>query len=135
MRCEPFPGHGHAVRRWVAAVVECPDRALGGHQNAKVGPVEGAKTRNLVRDPRAVMHEVGPDFWSYASVTCSAQAGPMSLEAGDQAGQDLLAVHDAISEAPHPDPPEFYDAMVREHRLVLLLRADTVAGMGWTGGL
>jgi len=136
-----------AAREWLAShhrAVLITLRADGSPQSSNVltafdgtefrisVTAERAKTRNLVRDPRAVMHVVGSDFWSYASVTCSAQVGPVSRQAGDQAGQELLAVHDAISEAPHPNPAEFYDVMVNEHRLVLLLRADTVTGMGWT---
>ena len=37
-----------------------------------------AKTRNLARDPRAVVHVVGDDFWSYASVSCSATLGAVT---------------------------------------------------------
>ena len=56
-----------------------------------------AKTRNLARDPRAVVHVLGGDFWAYASVVCSAGLGTVSTEAGDQAGQDLLRLFNDIS--------------------------------------
>ena len=40
-----------------------------------------AKTRNLARDPRAVVHVLGGNFWGYASVTCSARLGTVSTAA------------------------------------------------------
>src|SRR3954451_1700293 len=46
-----------------------------------------AKTRNLARDPRAVVHVVGDDFWSYASVACTATLGEITTTPGDEAGR------------------------------------------------
>jgi PPOX class probable F420-dependent enzyme len=90
-----------------------------------------AKTRNLLRDPRATMHVLGKDFWSYASVSCTASVGPVSSQPGDQSGQDLLALYNSISTTPHPDPSEFMQAMVDERRLMLTLHPRSVAGSGW----
>lgn len=90
-----------------------------------------AKTRNLARDPRAVVHVLGPNFWSYASVSCTAELGPVTEQPGDEAGRELLALHDALSEEPHPDPDEFYAAMVAERRLLLRLRPTGISGSGW----
>jgi PPOX class probable F420-dependent enzyme len=90
-----------------------------------------AKTRNLLRDPRATMHVLGKDFWGYASVSCTAGVGPVSREPGDQTGQDLLALYNTISSTPHPDPKEFMQAMVDERRLMLTLHPRSVAGSGW----
>ena len=90
-----------------------------------------AKTRNLARDSRAIMHVLGSDFWSYASVTCSAHLGPVSTRAGDQAGLDLLKHYNEVSETPHPNPQQFFDVQVTERRLLLTLTAETVSGMGW----
>ncbi|GGM00908.1 TIGR03618 family F420-dependent PPOX class oxidoreductase [Nakamurella endophytica] len=91
-----------------------------------------AKTRNLARDARAVLHVLGSDFWSYASVSCTAELGPVSTEPGDAAGRDLLALHDAVDTRPHPDPEEFFAAMVADRRLVLTLHPLSVTGSGWT---
>jgi PPOX class probable F420-dependent enzyme len=90
-----------------------------------------AKTRNLVRDPRATMHVLGDDFWGYASVSCSASLGAVSTEEGDQAGVDLLAAYEAITGKPHPDPQEFFGVQVAERRVLLTLQAESVSGMGW----
>ena len=46
-----------------------------------------AKTRNLARDPRAVVHVVGDDFWSFASVSCGATLGAVTTTPGDEAGR------------------------------------------------
>ena len=90
-----------------------------------------AKTRNLARDPRAVVHVLGDNFWGYASVACSARLGTVSTTAGDQAGQDLLRLFNDISEQPHPNPAEFFDVQVAEQRLLLSLSAESISGSGW----
>lgn len=87
-----------------------------------------AKTRNLARDARATMHVLGEDFWHYASVRCTAELGPVSRSAADQAGRDLLDLYNTISPTPHPDPDEFYRTMVADERLLLTLRPVSVAG-------
>ena len=90
-----------------------------------------AKTRNLRRDDRAVLHVLGDDFWSYAAVTCEARLSPVSREPGDATGRALLALHDAVADAPHGDPEEFHAAMVTERRLLLTLVPRRVVGQGW----
>jgi PPOX class probable F420-dependent enzyme len=90
-----------------------------------------AKTRNLARDPRAVVHVVGDDFWSYASVSCHATLGEVTTTPGDEGGRALLATYEAITAKPHPDPDEFFAAMVDEQRLVLTLAPTRVVGSGW----
>ena len=90
-----------------------------------------AKTRNARRDPRAVLHVLGDDFWSFASVTCAASLSDVSMSPGDAAGQALLDTYNAISENPHPDPDEFFAVMTAEHRLVLTLTPTSIVGSGW----
>lgn len=90
-----------------------------------------AKTRNLRRDPRAVVHVLGPNFWSYASVACTAELGPITTSPGDAAGRELLDLYNRLSPTAHPDADEFFRAMVDEQRLVLTLRADSITGQGW----
>lgn len=134
------------VRAWLTTrhqAVLITVRSDGSPQSSNVGiAVDGtdfrvsvtatrAKTRNLLRDPRATVHVLGQDFWAYASVSCTADVGAVSTQAGDQAGNDLLALYNAISDVPHPDPGEFLQAMVDERRLMLTLHPVSVAGSGW----
>lgn len=90
-----------------------------------------AKTRNLRRDDRAVLHVLGADFWSYASVTCEARLSEVSTEPGDATGRALLALHDAVAGEAHDDPDEFFAAMVADRRLVLRLVPRSAVGQGW----
>lgn len=78
-----------------------------------------AKTHNLRRDPRAVLHVLGDSFWEYASVRVEAVLGPVTTAPGDLAGQELLDLYGRISGSEHPDAQEFFEAMVAERRLVL----------------
>jgi PPOX class probable F420-dependent enzyme len=89
-----------------------------------------AKTANLRRDPRGVLHVLGDSFWQYASVKVTASLGQVTVEPGDAAGRELLEMYERISGSAHPDPPEFFEAMVAERRLVLSLTPSAVVGMG-----
>lgn len=80
-----------------------------------------AKTRNLQRDPRCVLHVLGSTFWEYAALPATAVLGPVTSEPGDEAGRELLEVYEAITGKKHEDPDEFFAAMVAEKRLVLRL--------------
>jgi PPOX class probable F420-dependent enzyme len=88
-----------------------------------------AKTRNLRRDPRAVLHVLGGGFGQYASLAADAEPGPVSTAAGDQAGRRLLELYESIR-GPHDDPDEFLRAMVTERRLVLTLRIRSAVTWG-----
>ena len=98
---------------------------------AKVSVTEDrAKTRNLQRDRRAVLHVLGDTFWQYVSVTVEASVGPVSTAPGDAVGRELLEVYGAVSGGPHPDPAEFFEAMVADRRLVLRLAPVRSVGQG-----
>lgn len=97
---------------------------------AKVSVTEDrAKTHNLRRDPRAVLHVIGDTFWQYQSVRATARLSPVSAEPGDAVGRELLALYEAIS-GPHPDDQEFFQAMVDARRLVLTLTLESAVGFG-----
>jgi len=89
-----------------------------------------AKTRNVRRDPRVVVHVLGDDFWSYCSVSGEVTLSEVTTEPGDATGRELLEVYNAIAAEPHPDPDEFFAAMVAEKRLVLRVRATSYAASG-----
>jgi PPOX class probable F420-dependent enzyme len=88
-----------------------------------------AKTANLRRDGRAVLHVTGASFYRYVSATGTAGLGAVSSEPGDDVGQELLALRDTVADEPHPDLDEFFRAMVGEARLVVRFRPDAYTGM------
>lgn len=89
-----------------------------------------AKTHNLRRDPRAVLHVLGDSFWQYASIRVQAQLGKITTEPGDDPGKELLDLYQRVSGSDHPDPQEFYEAMVAEQRLVLSLVPESAVAQG-----
>ena len=100
----------------------------------KVSVTDGrAKTHNLRRDARGVLHVLGDSFWEYSSVSVTAAMSEVTAEPGDPAGVELLATYEAITGGPHPDPQEFFAAMVAEKRLVLRLSAVAAVSQGLAG--
>lgn len=78
-----------------------------------------AKTVNLRRDPRASLHVASADFWTYLVVEGEARVSEITRQPGDEVGQALLDLYNAVADEPHPDPDEFYTAMVDERRVLL----------------
>ena len=97
---------------------------------ARISVTDGrAKTANLRRDGRAVLHVVGESFYQYVSASGTAELSAVTTEPGDETGQELLALFNAVADEPHADPDEFFQAMVDDDRLVIRLRPDGYAGM------
>ena len=84
----------------------------------------------LQRDPRGVLQVLGDDFGTYAQVPVEASLGEVSTTPGDVPGRELTSVYEAVSDAEHPGPQEFYQAMVEEQRLVLTLVPRSVIAWG-----
>ena len=87
-----------------------------------------AKTKNLQRAPRASLHVTTADFWRWAVAEGTAELSALTTEPGDAVGQELLALHDAVQKRAHPDPDEFFTAMVSDRRLVVRLRVERLYG-------
>jgi PPOX class probable F420-dependent enzyme len=117
-------------------------RADGSPQTSNIGydlydgrarvsvTADRAKTANLRRDPRGVLHVLGDSFWQYASVRVTGSLSPLTTTAGDPVGRELLEMYERISGSKHPDKQEFFEAMVTERRLVLSLTPTSIVGMG-----
>lgn len=87
-----------------------------------------AKTANMRRDPRVVVHITDPSAWSYVSFDGEADLGAVTTEPGDAASDDLVAVYRAIAGEDHPDWDEYRQAMVDEQRQVFRLRPTSAVG-------
>jgi PPOX class probable F420-dependent enzyme len=84
-----------------------------------------AKGRNLLRDPRAVLHVSGPDFFNFAVV-----AGPASLsvarEPDDAAVEKLFEIHIGLGAASERDG--FGEEMLADHRMAVELHVERIYG-------
>src|SRR6201996_1112240 len=90
------------------------------------------KARNLARDPRAVLHVTGADFWAYAVAEGRVTLTPPAAEPGDEACRELLDVHSAFY-GPQDDNA-FLSEMIAGQRLVIRLSLDRVYGVITSGG-
>lgn len=78
-----------------------------------------AKVANVRRDPRVSLHVVSEDFWTYVVAEGEAELSSVSRQPGDAAGRRLLEIYETAAGKAHPDPDEFFQAMVDDRRLAL----------------
>lgn len=88
-----------------------------------------AKTRNLRRDPRAVLHVSDPDKWSYVSLDGTVELSAVASEPGDAICRELGEMVVDVQGREHPDWDEFNKAMVDDRRLVLRFRPTSATGV------
>ncbi|MBD8869479.1 PPOX class F420-dependent oxidoreductase [Nocardioides donggukensis] len=77
-----------------------------------------AKTANMRRDPRVVLHVSEPSSWSYLSLDGTVELTEVTTTPGDAASDALCAYYEATAGHPHPDWDEYRATMVAEGRLV-----------------
>ncbi|MEO5833159.1 MAG: PPOX class F420-dependent oxidoreductase [Nakamurella sp.] len=87
-----------------------------------------AKTRNVQRDGRVVLHVLGDSFWQYLAVQGTGAVGAVTESPGDAAGRELLEVYQGIAGS-HPDHDQYFAAMVAERRAVLTVIPSRATGM------
>jgi len=87
-----------------------------------------AKTANMRRDPRVVLHITDPGSWSYVSFDAVAELGPVTTDVADHAANDLVNYYTEVAGQEHPDWDEYRQAMVDEQRQLLRLRPAHVVG-------
>ena len=86
-----------------------------------------AKTRNLLRDPRAAFHVMSEDGWAWTVVEGDASLSAVAAEPYDDAVEELVALYRAV-QGEHPDWDEYRAAMVADQRLVVRLPVGRVYG-------
>ena len=86
-----------------------------------------AKTANMRRDNRVVVHITEPDSWSYLSLDGTVDLMPETTEPNDATGDALVAYYRAIA-GEHPDWDEYRQAMIDERRLIARFTPTSAVG-------
>lgn len=86
-----------------------------------------AKTRNLLRDPRASFHVRSDDGWAWTVAEGDAELTPVAADPRDETVEELIDVFRAI-QGEHSDWDEYRAAMVADRRLVVRLRVEHAYG-------
>jgi len=86
-----------------------------------------AKTANMRRDPRVILHITDPGSWSYLSFDAVADLGPVTTAKDDEAADDLVDYYRSVA-GEHDNWDEYRSAMVSEQRQLLRLRPTSVVG-------
>jgi PPOX class probable F420-dependent enzyme len=87
-----------------------------------------AKTRNIRRDPRVVLHLSDRQSWSYLSFDGTMELSPVTTSVDDATNDRLVAYYEAVAGKPHPDWAEYRAAMVGERRLLATFTPTSVVG-------
>ena len=87
-----------------------------------------AKTVNMQRDPRVVLHITEPGSWSYLSFDGTVTLTPPAAATDDVVADQLVAYYEAVAGKPHPDWDEYRQAMVDEKRLLCRFTPASVVG-------
>lgn len=90
--------------------------------------VDRAKTVNMRRDPRVVLHITEPSSWSYLSFDGTVELTEPATEVGDATADALVRYYENVAGKAHPDWDEYRAAMVAEQRLLALFRPASVVG-------
>lgn len=87
-----------------------------------------AKTRNMRRDPRVVMHLTDPASWSYLSFDGTGELMAVTTSPDDATSDALVAYYEAVAGEAHPDWAEYRKAMIDEGRLIARFTPTNVVG-------
>ena len=87
-----------------------------------------AKTRNMERDARVVLHITDPGAWSYTSFDGTVELSPVTTAPDDATSDQLVGYFRAVSGSEHPDWDEYRQAMIDEGRLVVRFSPASVVG-------
>lgn len=87
-----------------------------------------AKTKNMRRDNRIVLHITDPDAWSYVSFDGTVELSPVTAAADDETADRLVDYFERVTGGPHPDWDEYRQAMVDEGRLIATFTPTNAVG-------
>jgi PPOX class probable F420-dependent enzyme len=86
-----------------------------------------AKTKNLLRDPRASFHVTNETFYSYVVAEGTATLSDVATDPGDAAADELVELYRSVA-GEHPDWDEYRAAMVSDKRRVVRIPVEKVYG-------
>jgi len=87
-----------------------------------------AKTANMRRDPRIVVHITDPRTWSYVSFDAEVELGPVTTNPNDDAANALADYYERVAGEAHPDWDEYRAAMISEQRQLAYVRPTSAVG-------
>ncbi len=87
-----------------------------------------AKTANMRRDPRVVLHITEPDSWSYLAFDGTVTLLGPAATPDDETTDALVDYYEKVAGQPHPDWDEYRAAMVSERRMVVVFAPTSVVG-------
>ena len=86
-----------------------------------------AKTKNLLRDPRANLHVMSTDGWTWMVAEGTAELTAVATAPDDPTVDELVAYYRAAS-GEHSDWDDYRRAMVNDRRLVIRLHLERTYG-------
>ena len=87
-----------------------------------------AKTKNMLRDPRVLLHLTAPESWTYLSFDGAVELSEVTTSPEDETSNALVALYEAIAGEPHPNWDEFRKAMIDEGRQIATFTPTSVVG-------
>ncbi|GAB2775858.1 PPOX class F420-dependent oxidoreductase [Streptomyces daliensis] len=86
-----------------------------------------AKSRNLVRDPRASFHVTSDDGWAWTVAEGTAEVTPVVADPYDPVAEELVRLYKDV-QGEHPDWEEFRAAQLAEGRQVVRIPVEHAYG-------
>ncbi len=87
-----------------------------------------AKTANMRRDPRVVLHVSEPASWSYLSIDGTVELSTVTTDPADSTSDALVEYYRSVAGKDHEDWPAYRQAMIDEKRLIVTLRPGNAVG-------
>ena len=87
-----------------------------------------AKTHNMRRDPRVVLHLTDPSTWTYLSFDGTVSLSPVATTPDDATNDALVDHYERVAKQAHADWDEYRRAMVAERRLLATFTPVAVVG-------
>ena len=87
-----------------------------------------AKTRNMRRDPRTVLHISDPSKWSYVSIDGTVELSQITTDPADDTSNALVDYYRSVAGGDHDDWPRYRQAMIEEQRLIATFRPSRAVG-------